>query len=310
MTSGRTVVAAATLCVVAATAGCGLGPGESSPGKVTLTVTQHYGAESLLSASESDPSASETVLRLLDREAEITTRYGGGFIESIDGISGGFHAGRSSDWFFFVNGLESRVGAAEVNVRGGDTIWWDYRDWTDAITTPAVVGSWPEPFAQNSAGIDAAPVEVVCFGPRPPCDQAADRLGDAGVDAQVMPSGQAADTDALRLLVGTWRQVSSDPAAAQIDDGPGVSGVFARFDGASLAALGENPDNTLRLGPDAALVAGVRLRDQPATWVATGGDADAVEAAVGLLDADALRNHYAVVAQGDKITPIPVAAAE
>jgi hypothetical protein len=277
---------------------------------VTLTVTRSYGGQPILTASESDPSASETVLRMLDREADITTRYGGGFIQSINGIEGGFENGRSSDWFFFVNGLESRVGAAEVKVRGGDTIWWDFRDWTDAITTPAVVGSWPEPFAQTSAGAGAAPVDVVCFGPEAPCNEAAGRLGDAGVDAAVTPSSKPSDPDALRLLVGPWQQVRSDPAAAQIDDGPAVSGVFARFDGARLVALAQNTDAQFPLGPDAALVAGTRLRDDPPTWVATGGDADAVEAAVGLLDADTLRNHYAVVAQGEKITPIPIAAAE
>ena len=128
--------------------GCGLGPGESSSGTATLTVTRDYGAEPVLEASESDPAESETVIRFLDREAEITTRYGGGFVQSIDGTSGELDGGRSLDWFFFVNGIESPRGGAEVPIRGGDRIWWDYRDWTAAIRTPAVVGSWPEPFLQ------------------------------------------------------------------------------------------------------------------------------------------------------------------
>ena len=52
---------------------------------------------------------------MLDREAEITTRYGGGFVQSIDGLEGALDAGRSLDWFFFVNGIESSTGAAEVD---------------------------------------------------------------------------------------------------------------------------------------------------------------------------------------------------
>ena len=149
MRRGRSVVVAVALA--ATTTGCGLGPGDSSPGTATLTVTRDYGADPVLEASESDPSESETVIRFLDREAEITTRYGGGFVQSIDGTAGGVEGGRSNDWFFFVNGIESPRGSAEVAVRGGDRIWWDYRDWTAAISTPAVVGSWPEPFLQASA---------------------------------------------------------------------------------------------------------------------------------------------------------------
>ena len=113
-------------------------------------MTRDYGSEQVLEATETDPAESETVIRFLDREAEITTRFGGGFVHSIDGTAGEVADGRSLDWFFFVNGLESPRGSAEVSVRGGDRIWWDYRDWTNAISTPAVVGSWPEPFLQAS----------------------------------------------------------------------------------------------------------------------------------------------------------------
>ena len=84
--SGRSAVVAAVLAV--ATTGCGLGPGESSRGEATLTVTRDYGSEPILEATETDPSESETVIRFLDREAEITTRFGGGFVHSIDGTAG------------------------------------------------------------------------------------------------------------------------------------------------------------------------------------------------------------------------------
>ena len=55
-------------------------------------------------------------MRLLDRNAEISTRYGGGFVQSIDGIEGGRSDGRQLDWFFYVNGVESPVGAAEYEL--------------------------------------------------------------------------------------------------------------------------------------------------------------------------------------------------
>ena len=63
-----------------------------------------------------------------------------------------------------MNGIESPVGSAERPVAGGDRIWWDHRDWTDAMRVPAVVGSWPEPFLQASAGEERLPVRVECAG--------------------------------------------------------------------------------------------------------------------------------------------------
>src|SRR5262249_48612913 len=71
--------AAALLCAVTVAA-CGFGPGASSGGAATLTVTRDYGAKRIATASVKNPSSSETVLRFLDREEKITTRYGGGFV--------------------------------------------------------------------------------------------------------------------------------------------------------------------------------------------------------------------------------------
>jgi hypothetical protein len=308
----RTVVAAAI--ATATTAGCGLGPGPSTEGEATLTVTRDYGIEPVLEATESDPPESETVLRFLDGGAEVETRYGGGFVQSIDGIAGEFGAGRTSDWFFFVNGIESDRGAAEVPVRGGDRIWWDYRDWTDALRTPAVVGSWPEPFVQASAGADAIPVRVVCHVERPTCGEVAERLAGEGVDASIEgpESAEAADrrAPALRLLVGPWPEVASDPAAAQLDRGPRTSGVFARFErgpgGWELLALDERAEPAARLGSGAGLVAGVRDGDDPATWLITGTDEAGVRDAASMLGPGPLAHHYAVATFEDDLEPLPV----
>ena len=102
-------------------------------------------------------------MRVLDRNAEITTRYGGGFVQSIDGLEAEERVGRSSDWFFYVNGVESPVGAADYPLHGGEAIWWDYRDWSAAMRVPAVVGSWPQPFLGGYDG-KRHPVAVECLG--------------------------------------------------------------------------------------------------------------------------------------------------
>src|SRR4051812_35620099 len=160
-------------------------------------------------------------MRVLDRNAEISTRYGGGFVQSIEGLEGEQGDGGPRDWFFYVNGVESTVGAADYPLHGGEAIWWDYRAWGAAMRVPAVVASWPQPFADGSDGRQR-PVAVECRGGGRACGTVRRRLEGAGV---ALAAGRA--DDAIRVLVGPWWQLRGDPAAAQIEDGPQVSGVFA-----------------------------------------------------------------------------------
>ena len=168
-------------------------------------------------------------MRVLDREADLETRFGGGFVQSIDGIEGDTEDGRSLDWFFYVNGIESSVGAAEVAMRPGDRIWWDYRDWTDAMRVPAVVGSWPEPFAQESQAGEPARCGWNAPRDREGLRRGRGRLEDAGGRGR-WSRDPARVGAAVRVLVGPWEECATDPAARLLDAGPSASGVFAGFE--------------------------------------------------------------------------------
>ena len=91
-------------------------------------------------------------MSLLQRNRRVGTRFGGGFVASIDGLTGGTQGGRPVDWFYFVNGVLAPEGAAATNVHPGDHIWWDRRDWSQTNTVAAVVGSYPEPFLNGLGG--------------------------------------------------------------------------------------------------------------------------------------------------------------
>ena len=290
---------AAAAVAVAAT-GCGLGPGPSSPGTATLTVTRDYGTQKVASAKEDDPTESETVLRFLDRNAQISTRYGGGFVQSINGLAGAERGGRRFDWFFFVDGVESPVGSTQVKVRGGDRIWWDYRDWTSAMRVPAVVGSWPQPFAGAAGTID-----VECAGDPAPCAVVTDRLARAGVGARVVH--RIAPSRGPRILVGQWSAVRKDGAARQLESGPATSGVFATYGPADALRL-LRADGSLgqRARADTGVVAALRDGEDPPTWVVTSARPAGVERAARRLDAIDLRDHYAIAVFADAVVPLPL----
>jgi uncharacterized protein DUF4430 len=86
------------------------GAGEEQ-GTATLWVTRDRGAEVL---RETAVPAGQTVMRALDGEADVETRYGGRFVQAIDGLEGSLAEGR--DWFFFVNGVAADRGAAEYRL--------------------------------------------------------------------------------------------------------------------------------------------------------------------------------------------------
>ena len=290
MSAARILAAALALCVAAA-AGCGLGPGKDE-GDVDLTVTRDYGTKVMLQKTDSIRE-SDTVLRLLDRNAEITTRYGGGFIQSIDGLAGAQRGGRRSDWFFYVNGVESPIGSAQYDPSGGDRIWWDYRDWTAAMRVPAVVGSWPEPFVNGLQG-HRFDVNVNCSGDvRPACGTVSTRIRQAG--GRVAQSGEALGD----VLVGTWSALQWSPTARLLAQPPSDSGVFARFVGIRkplLEVLNQQGQPAGSIGKGGGLIAALRPGDTPPTWVVTGTDAKGVAAAANLVG-DSLRNHYALATQ-------------
>jgi hypothetical protein len=89
-----------------------------------------------------------TAMQALERVQKVSTKYGGRFVQSIDGVSGSLSGQR--DWFYFVDGVEEGVGATEVRLQPGDIEWWDYRSWSRGqMSVPVVVGAWPKPVAGN-----------------------------------------------------------------------------------------------------------------------------------------------------------------
>jgi hypothetical protein len=242
-------------------------------------------------------------MRVLERNAEITTRYGGGFVQSIEGLGAARDDGRSWDWFFFVNGVESSVGAADHPLDGGEQIWWDYRDWSAAMRAPAVVGSWPQPFSDGYEG-RPRPTFVECLGGGDACDEVRRRLRGVGATLAEQPS------DAIRVLVGPWARLRGDPTAAQLERGPQESGVFADFSRRDadyeLLGLDEGGRVAERFGRGAGLVAAMRRFEAPPTWLVTGSDRAGVIAAAGLLDDEGLRDRYAVAIEAEEEAALPL----
>jgi hypothetical protein len=306
LTRARSVRLLAAVAVSIALGGCGFGAGRGSK-DASVQVTSDFGTHVLGHAVEPKVPGAETVMSLTQRHFKVTTRYGGGFVESIDGHSG---SADHLDWFYYVNGIQAPKGAAVTDVSKGDHIWWDLHDWVAADSIPAVVGSFPEPFTNGTGGkefptlIDCAP------GTQRACDMIGSSLHRAGVKAADQGFGTGSGSDSLAVVVGTWRQIQGVVAAELIAGGPKSSGVYAQFVGRAGRAIElDNPsgDVVRTLYGNAGLIAATEQVSlgQP-TWFVTGTDAAGVIAAARAFTSADLHDHFAIAVSAGKVIPIPV----
>jgi hypothetical protein len=203
-------------------------------------VTREAGAKVMLTTTV---PAGESVLQALDRKTDITTRYGGRFVQSVDGIEGSLDQQR--DWFYFVNGIEPGLGAGDVDLEPGDVAWWDYRDWRKQMEAPVVVGAFPEPFVHGWDG-KRRPAKVVA------------------------PAGFDSEASALEHVLRGPGQTSNTVSQAQ-GGGPNVFRLVVEpgADGATLtarrgAAEGSPVTFTLSGSEDAVRAAARALAANPA----------------------------------------------
>ncbi len=130
-------------------------------GEARIIVTRNFGSELMI--DELIKLGSETsAMDALRQVADIETSYGGGFVDAINGVSsrdGGSDSARN-DWFIYLNGIQSDVGALDYTLYSGDVEHWDFRDWRFHHFVPAIIGDFPEPFLHGYEG-DVRPVLVV-----------------------------------------------------------------------------------------------------------------------------------------------------
>jgi hypothetical protein len=138
---------ALVLLLALALAGCG-GSGRGH-GTATLWVTRDRGSSVLYAGQV--PAGLDGI-RTVERELKVTTRYGGRYLQSVDGIAGSLSS--QHDWFYWVNGIEGARSAADVTIHAGDVLWWDYRHWTpQTMSVPVVAGAWPHPFVDSPTSV-------------------------------------------------------------------------------------------------------------------------------------------------------------
>jgi hypothetical protein len=303
----RRILVAVVAAVLAT--GCGLGAGEEREGGAQLRVTKDFGHEELGSARLDTLREDQTVMRFLRSEFDVETRFGGRFVQAIDGVEGAGPAG-TRDWFFWVNGIESDTGAAEFELSPGDRVQWDHRDWGATMRVPAIVGAFPEPFLSGVEG-ERRPVRVECDDVESkPCRDARRALEAVGVPTSGSSLGAPGTEAVTRLVVAQWPRARIVRGAPTLEEGPEASGVFARFadDAKELDLLGEDGEVARTVGPGdgTALIAAMQPRADELLWLVTSLDREGLAAGVDALEEHLLRDAFAVAVTGREVEKLPL----
>jgi hypothetical protein len=301
----RALAALAVLAALVA-AGCGLGAGVT-PGSTRLLVTQDFGQKVLLDTDDPKVSGEDTVMRMLDRNTDIKTRYGGKFVQTINGVSGGTRGGLATDWIYYINGVQADKGAASVKVHTGDSLWWDSHPW-EVSTVDAVVGQFPEPF-RHGPNSKRLPVRIECADPNgPDCRKVQSTLVADDVPASRARLAAQLEQNTLRIVVGPYQRIRGDRAVSLLDEGPQVSGVFAlpSPNGSQIGLLDPRGKQIESIGAGSGLIAAIsppkeaKEIDQPLpVWMITGTDAAGVSAAAAAFDEGELSRKFALAITPD-----------
>jgi hypothetical protein len=294
---------ALVLLAVVLAAGCGKNDVPTG-GPVTVTVSQDFGSSRLAPTKRTTAARQETVMSLMEKNFEVNAS--GNTMNEIGGVSGGEDGGTPVGWYYYVNGVAAEIGASERKLNAGDKVWWDRHT---KVRVPAVVGAFPEPF---HSGLDGKklPIRLVCMGDSEDrsCDEVEARLKDAGINDLARSNLESSPGQVLRILVGKWSDMRKDIAARTLEQGPSVSGVFARPNPAGTRFDLLDPEGAVvrSLGPGSGLVAATRYRQERPTWMVTGTDDVGVAAAAAAMTDEMLTNHFAVAIEKGRGVALPL----
>ncbi len=253
----------------------------------------------------------------LKRVAEVETKYGGGFVSSIDGVSSQYGGANSSkrDWFFYINGVVSNVGAGDYVLRDGDIEHWDFHDWSFHPFIPAIIGAFPETFQQGFQG-KTSPTLIVYSGDfKQAAEVLARQLSQLGVaNVGIRLSGALQEKEKISsnlILLGTM----NNELTAELNSNWRRLGFFSYIEEGVIVTLNAKGEVSNRYAVEAGLIQATQNpwnskgtgAGENVVWMMTGTDESGIEGAVDVLinRPSELRYAYAAVVVNGQIMKVP-----
>lgn len=314
MPLAKKVLTLALLVMFVFSGGCS-SPPEVATGEVTLMVTRDFGKEYIFNEHIKLDSR-KSVMDLLNQHLDVQTAYGGGFVNSINGLESGYTNTADKeklDWFYFMNGIMTNVGATEYFPAKGDVIWWDYHAWGNIPFTPAVIGSFPQPFLNGYQGKN--PGTLILFGQG--CQDLAETLADylksvgvKEVEIKLYEEKLALDRSKITVVVALWEELADTSFWNGIQAHRDKTGWFAELEKTAFHGLNELTQRqvTYKQGAGAILATGMGMGDSTPLWLVTGLDKQGIADAVYVLTSEEgkISGHFGALVYNKNVVPLPI----
>lgn len=283
---------------------------------VTVVVTRDFGRQLVLE-EETGIEPGTSALKALQAVAAVETKYGGGFVSSIDDNSFDFAGenGEKKDWFFYINGIAGNTGAGDYILRAGDVEHWDFRNWSYQQFVPAIIGDYPQPFRSGYGGT-AAPTVVVYEESFAGAAEALvktlreDGISQVSAVGNDMLSDEVKEQSNLIIVAGPENGLISE-----LNRPHKRLGFYAYLESGEIVGLDAEGNLSEEYGPGSGLIQATQNPWNPrgsgagenVAWMVTGSDADGVRSAAAALinNGDKLRHTFAAVVSEGNVVRIP-----
>ena len=214
-------------------------------------------------------------MRLLRAKFDVETRFGGRFVQEIDGPDGRGRRAARRDWFFFVNGVEAerRRGRVRALARRPRAVGLPRLGGGDARAGDR--GRVPRAVPERGEG-ERRPVRVECEDAESgACRDAKDALDARACRCPASSLGAPGTEHVTRLVVARWpraRIVRGGRRSRRGRRRAACSRASRRRPLARAARRDGEVARTVRAGDGTALVAALRPRDDELVWLVTALD--------------------------------------
>ncbi|QZY55699.1 DUF4430 domain-containing protein [Crassaminicella profunda] len=292
--------------------GCGEKPSVGD-GKVQVIVSKGFGNEKL-SEKAVDVAKDTTVIEVMEENFNIETAYGGGFINGIDGLKSeftGLKKKKKIDWFYYVNGILSEVGADEYYLNPNDLVIWDYHDWDNNIYGSSIIGAYPINFTNGHDG-NIYPIQILYTKRYAKEGNALLKyLKDQGVkDIELvdLEQGELENLEKNSIVIGSWEELKKINYIKEFYENGNKCGLYFKVD-EEIKGL-NNKGETLKTYEKGAVVASVvkEYGGAASMWLVTGNDESSIKKAIKLLyeNPEKIKGRFSVLVTEKEVINIPI----
>ncbi len=281
--------------------------------QVKLLVTRNFGGQGILQETV-EIQESWTIMDLLQAKMKVETRYGGTFIDSINGLKGssGGLSGEMQDWFYYVNGICPNVGGSDYIISPGEVIWWDYHAWKAGPANAAVVGCYPEPFLHGYEGkirstTIMCPTDDLEEGYR--LEKALKARGVSSIRVMQIDEGLLANRQGPTIVLGEWEELKHSAFISDFNQAYKRNGTGIHFNEKKLALMDIQGQVKRDIDGSAGVIAatGNGLGDPCPLWLVSGTDVQGFRAALDILlnNPGKIAGRYNAAITADEVISVP-----